>query len=48
MSIFLIKFRNDFKMALATYVDEPKIKPLFALKPFVTIFMTNEEKRSYV
>lgn len=34
-------------MALASYMEEPKIKALSVGKPFVTIFMTNEEKRSY-
>jgi len=38
---------NDFKMALAASLEEPKIRSLFGGKPYVTIFMTTEEKRQY-
>lgn len=34
-------------MALATYNEVPTITKLFSGKPYVTIYMTNDEKKSY-
>lgn len=41
MSKLFIYCRNDYKMALASYTEHPKISALFLNKPHVTIFMSN-------
>lgn len=47
MSKYLVYFRNDFKNVLASYLEDAQLRSIFTGKPYITIFLTSEEKKQY-